>query len=140
LSGFASRWVVAREYPVAAGDLAANGELLDATLERFVLVACAEYLERCRELQARGLTTTVRVGGRTGGEQLHGATGVLVSVRATEVLPDSFVLAVRLRGPDGVVDTTCEVRLEDATGVAVAVDDAIRDELIALEHAAAHVN
>jgi hypothetical protein len=38
------------------------------------------------------------------------------------------------------VDTTCEVRLEDAAGDAVALDDTIRDELIALEHAAAHVN
>ena len=112
--------------------------------QRWVRAACAEYLERCTELgavqEARGLVTIVRVGARADVERLRGATGVLVSVRATEFFPDSFMLAVRVRASDGVIDTTCEVRLEDGAGNAVALDDAIRDELIALEHAAAHVN
>jgi hypothetical protein len=144
LSGFATRWVVAREVAVTAVDLDADGLVTDAALERWIVGACDAYLERCTVLRAMreesDLTTSVRVGKQPGTERLHGAVGVLVSVRATEFFPDWFVVAVRVRGPDGVVDTTCEVRLEDAAGNAVPLTDDVRDELIALEHAAAHVN
>ena len=143
MSGFATRWVVAREFAVAPGDFGPDDGLLDSVIEGWILAACDEYLEHCAALravrEAGGLTTGVRIGARNGMERLRGATDVLVSVRATEFLPDVFRLAVRVRGPDGVVDTTCEVRLEDAAGTPVALDESIRDELIALEHAASHI-
>jgi hypothetical protein len=47
---------------------------------------------------------------------------------------------VRVRYADAVLDKTCEFRLEDSAGIAGALTDEVRDELIALEHAASHIN
>ena len=69
----------------------------------------------------------------------------MVTATATEVLPTSFVVAVRVRprwgDDDHPLDVRCSVRLEDpTTGDAQQIGDQIRDELIALEHAARHYN
>jgi hypothetical protein len=72
---------------------------------------------------------------------------VVVSVGTREVHPASFTVAVRLRAfgrshpdRDVVLNGSCVVRLLDANGDAAPIDDAVRDELIAMEHAARHVN
>ena len=144
MSGFASRWVVARQVPVAAADLDADGLVAGAALEHWIVDACDAYLERCTVLRAfeeqAGLERSLRVGALPDASRLGDATAVLVSSRATEFLPDSLTIAVRVRSADGVVDTTCDLQLQDAAGSAVPLTDEIRDELIALEHAAAHVN
>jgi hypothetical protein len=60
------------------------------------------------------------------------------------VRPTSFTIAVRVRtgGEDDVaVNTSCAVALEDPeAGTARDLGTDVRDELIALEHAAAHFN
>ncbi len=76
---------------------------------------------------------------------LTGASRVVISATATEVFPDSFVVALRIRAlgtdTDTPVNLACTVRLVDpATGEARPIDDAVRAELIALEHAARHFN
>ena len=145
MSGFASRWVVAHEINVAAADLDADGVATDAAVERWIRAACAAYLERCtalRVLQEQG-GFEFSVGHRREHRPHEGARRdrrARERGRATEFLPDSFRIAVRVRSAEGVLDTTCAVRLEDAAGVAVPLTDEIRDELIALEHDAQHVN
>lgn len=144
MSGFASRWVVAQQLPVAAADLGADGLVIAAALERWIVGACDAYLERCSVLRAvqeqARLERKLRIGALPDSARLRGATAVLMSARATEFRPDSFTIAVRVRAADGVLDTTCDLRLEDAAGCAVPLTDEIRDELIALEHAAMHIN
>ena len=86
-----------------------------------------------------------RVGEHAGGRQLGGAPTVVVTATATEVLPEAFVVAVRIRplaaDSDDPLDLACEIRLEDpVTGAAQDIGRDIRDELIALEHGARHYN
>jgi hypothetical protein len=38
------------------------------------------------------------------------------------------------------LNIACEIRLRDATGTPAALGNGVRDELIALEHAARHYN
>jgi acyl-CoA thioesterase FadM len=135
---------VARQLPVAAADLDADGLVTGAALERWIVDACDAYLERCTVLRAfqeqAGLERKLRIGARPDASRLGDATAVLVSSRATEFLPDALTIAVRVRSADGVVDTTCTFQLHDAAGSAAPLTDEIRDELIALEHAASHTN
>ena len=69
---------------------------------------------------------------------------MIVGVGATEIRPTSFTIALRLRptGGDGdaAINAVYEVSLEDPqTGEARELGNDIRDELIALEHAASYV-
>ena len=69
----------------------------------------------------------------------------MITAGVREVWPSSFAMAVRLRpmdgDHDGAVDVTCIVRLVDpATGEPRELGAEVRDELIALEHAAEHYN
>lgn len=68
-----------------------------------------------------------------------------MSASATEVFPTSFVISLRVRATGGesdeLVNASCTVELADpATGAGREIDNGIRDELIALEHAARHFN
>jgi hypothetical protein len=70
---------------------------------------------------------------------------VITTVGVTEVHPKALTIAVRLRPVGSDRETplnhTCEVRLEDPkTGEVALLTDDIRDELIALAHAAEHFN
>jgi hypothetical protein len=70
---------------------------------------------------------------------------VVVSAGATEVRPSSFTVAVRMRsmgddGDGGVLNVACEISLEDQAGDAHEIGAHVRDELIALAHAARHFN
>jgi hypothetical protein len=68
---------------------------------------------------------------------------VFVSASATELWPHAFAISVRLRPLDGAsdrpLDVVCRVALQ-CDGEAVELDNEIRDELIAIEHAAQHYN
>ena len=106
------------------------------------------YLEPCvvfRELQERsGLELRARIHHAPAPERFGTPTAVIVGAGATEIRPTSFTMAFRLRPTDGGGDTAinakCEVTLEDPdTGEACELGNDIRDELIALEHAAPHV-
>jgi hypothetical protein len=144
-----SKWSVVTEHPVGPQDVDADHLMTDEAVDRWTLAAAATYLRQCSTLEDRrsgaglALNTTVRP--RSGTSNLHGATSVAVSATATEVFPRAFVISVRIRPVGGEstdpLDLTCEIRLEDpATGVPQDIDHEIRDELIALEHAARHFN
>lgn len=69
----------------------------------------------------------------------------MVTIGTTEIFATSFVVALRLRpiygDSDDPLDITRVVQLVDPIdGGARAITEAIRDELIALEHAARHFN
>jgi acyl-CoA thioesterase FadM len=148
MSSIMTRWSVLHEHTVAPTDHDAAGDVTDATVARWVDAACADYLAQCRDLQARitrgGLTLAETGDTLPAGAALGRPARVVVSASVTEVFPDSFVVAVRVRPLDGSTEQTFNarrtVRVLDAAGAAQEVDAAIRDELIALEHAAQHFN
>ena len=141
MTEFVSRWAVLQGHAVA-------GEVGDEAVERWVSAACEEYLARCSTLRARAERSGLRLAWRTGepppAAQLGRPTAVVVTASATEVRPASFTIAIRLRPGGGeagrALNAACVVRLEDpASGAAAELGDEVRDELIAIEHAARHV-
>ncbi len=77
-------------------------------------------------------------------ERLGRPTAVMIGAGATEIHPTAFTMAFRLRPVDGdgddAINASYEVSLIDPeTGTAVELGTDVRDELIALEHAAADV-
>jgi acyl-CoA thioesterase FadM len=145
---FASRWVVLREFAVGADDLDSDGGVRAAAVERWMDETRAAYLERCvvlRELQERsGLELRARVHQAPAPERFGQPSEVIVGAGATEIRPTSFTIALRLRptGGDGdaAINAAYEVSLEDPeTGEPCKLGTDVRDELIALEHAASFV-
>ena len=149
MGGFITKWAVRQDHPVTGDDLDADGTVRDGVLERWVAAACSAYLERCPVLQGKrerdGLELRQRARNLPAGGGLGRPESVVVTARATEFRPSSFVVAVRLRPLGGerdlAVDVWWEVQLEDpATGEPRELDSAVRDELISIEHAASHYN
>ena len=148
MSSIVSRWVVREAYPVCAEDLGADGTVSVVAVERWIASVLDVYLERCSALCAaadgsgRVLNFDLSV---LDAVPYGRPTTVVVSAGTTEVYPTSFTMAFRVRtyggADDVVVNATCAVSIRDPdTGEAGEIDDAIRDELIALEHAARHTN
>lgn len=146
---FVSRWPVLEEHPVSAGDLDAGGVVGDDSVARWVAAARSAYLDRCaalrRLLERSGLELAVQTASLPPGASLGRPAAVVVSAGVREVWPSSFAIAVRLRPVGGdrevAVNATCVLRLVDpASGEPRELGDEVRDELIALEHAAEHFN
>lgn len=141
-----TRWSIALEHEVAAPDVDAGDRVRPGAIERWVETGRDAYVDQSRILTARaadGAVALRRAPVKASGAPLARAPRVLVTASATEVLAASFVVAVRLRtlggNEDQVRDFRCEVALTDpATGRPAELEPAIRDELIALEHAARH--
>ncbi|HMG26084.1 MAG TPA: hypothetical protein VKH36_04640 [Acidimicrobiia bacterium] len=148
MTGFVSKWVVRQEHTVRADDVDGDGDVRDVVLARWVDEACAAYLEQCHVLaeaaRQDGLVVRSRVGALPPGAQLGRPSVVAVSAGAREVRASSFTIGVRVRTGgenDVAVNASCVVSLEDAgTGEVGELGTDVRDELIALEHAAAHFN
>lgn len=148
MGGFITKWAVRQDRSVGGDDLDGAGTVRDEVLERWVAAACSAYLERCPVLQGKrerdGLELRQHARDLPAGSGLGSPERVVVTARATEFRPSSFVVAVRLRplgGERDIMDVWCEVRLEDpVTGEPRELDSAVRDELISIEHAAGHYN
>jgi acyl-CoA thioesterase FadM len=149
MSAFLSRWPVLQEHQVTAGDLDAGGVVGDRSVARWVADARSAYCARCaalrRRLEDAGLELEVQSATLPPGASLGRPATVLVTAGVREVWPSAFAIAVRLRPLDGDRDTavnaTCVMRLVDpAAGEPRELGDEVRDELIALEHAAEHFN
>jgi len=130
----ATRWPVVVSATVQAGDTAPDGHLTDAGAARLAGVARAAYLDQCTAVTAAEVTiqsTAAAIRPVTVG------TDVTVSAAVTEIYPDSFVMATRIRpasGDDGAA-VAADVWLRLSSG---QVTTELRDELIALAHAASH--
>ena len=129
-------------------DVGADGDVRDDVMARWVDEACAAYLEQCHVLAEAagrdGLVVRSRLGALPPGAQLGRPSAVAVSASAREVRASSFTIAVRLRAggeDDVVVNASCVVSLENpGTGTTHDLGTDVRDELIALEQAAARFN
>ena len=149
MSGFASRWVVLQRHNLGAGDFDADGFVCAEVVDAWLADARAAYLDKCAVLQA----LRERVGGELQAtvtrpparDRIGRPTAVIVTAGATALYPDAITLAFRIRplggeGDDGI-NAACSVVLVDpATGERCELGDDVRDELIALEHAAEHVS
>jgi hypothetical protein len=142
-----TRWVVAQEHEVTVADRTADGAISRAVIGAWTDAACRAYLDGCPVLEATraqaGLELVLDLAPVT--TSLPPAPRAVVTASATEVLPRAFVLSTRLRtfggDDDQVVNATHQVRLVDpATDEARELGPAIRDELIAHEHSARHLN
>lgn len=142
-------WSVRLDLPVGAGDLASDGSIGDDAVWGWVDRAVHAYLEQCRILQATRardrLEVRVDAAPPERPARLAAAPHVLVTATATEVFPTSFVVAVRVRpvggGDDHPLDVSRSVELLDPeTAQPRELGVEIRDELIALAHAARHYN
>jgi hypothetical protein len=145
---FVSRWVEVREFTVAPADLASGGGVRAEVIDRWLTEARTAYLDHCivlRELRERsGLELRIQFDHPPAPEPFGTPTSVIVGVGATEIHPTSFTMAFRVRAihadGDRTINVTCAISLEDPeTGDACELGHDIRDELIALEHAASHI-
>jgi hypothetical protein len=144
-----TKWVVLEHHDVTADDLGAAGVPRDDVVVRWIESARDAYLDCCPILRdqaaATGCIVHCEIGDVPAGAQFASASSVSVSAGATEFWPDAFTLAVRIRGfgpADGAAcNVDCRVSLVDpATGSSRDLGDDVRDELIALAHAAQHYN
>ena len=148
VSEISTKWSVVQAHTASAEDLDAHGAVLTEVIDRWIDDACRAYLAQCTvldEMRARdALELECRHDAIAPGALAGGPTSVVVSATATEVWPDAFAISVRIRPRDGSserpLNVASEVRLRDATGTPVALGNEVRDELIALEHAARHYN
>jgi acyl-CoA thioesterase FadM len=147
MSGPLSRWSVGLDRTVEPADLDPDGYVTAQTLQTWLEQAADAYLAQCTELHALAAgRRLVRRPGRQPRASLLGRTGeVLVTASATEVRPTEFFISIRVRPFGGEVDlplnVTCRVSIEDVdTGEPVELGKAVRDELIALEHAAEYMS
>ena len=149
MSSFVSKWVVLQRHAVGADDLDAGGGLRDDVVAGWIDAASSAYLQCCPVLHetAKGCGCVLRRETRAipSGAQLGSATEVNVSAGATEIWPTEFAIEVRLRtygsADDVAYSASCMVSMVDpSTGEAHELGDAVRNELIALAHAARHFN
>jgi hypothetical protein len=149
MSGFVSRWVVRQQHRVDGEAVTADGTVRADAVTRWVADACDAYLAQCgvlAEMITRSeLTVRKRTGGLPNGAFFGRPTTVVVSAGVTEWYPTSFTIAVRVRTygqhDDVVANVRSVITVEDpTTGEACELGDAVRDELISLEHTARHTN
>jgi acyl-CoA thioesterase FadM len=149
MSGIITKWVVLQSHDVVSGDLDATGVVRDDVVVRWIEAARDAYLDCCSTLRetsgVSGRTVRCDLGAVPAGAQFEGAASVSVSAGATEVWPDAFTLAIRIRGfgpaDDFFCDLMCRVSLVDQeTREPCELGNDVRDELIALAHAAQHYN
>ena len=149
MSGLMTRWSIGLDRQVGPGDLDPDGFVTAETLGGWLAEAVDAYLAQCSTLHDRssraGLNLVRRPGRQPRASLLGRPTEVLVTASATEVRPTEFFVSVRVRpygsDIDLPVNVTCRVSIEDArSGEAVELGAAVRDELIAIEHAAEYMS
>jgi hypothetical protein len=140
MSGILSRWVVLQEHTVAPSDVDDAGAFRAEVVAGWLDAARAAYLERCPLLGDLGKDADwdVRTVGPAPIEPSDGA-GVAVSATAAEIQPTIITLSLRVRIFDRAVNARSTIRLLK-NGEVVELGKGVRDELIALEHAAEEYN
>ncbi len=146
MSGVMTRWSIGLDRQVGPGDLDPDGYVTAPTLGEWLADAVEAYLAQCQELHrlAAGYNLVRRPGRQPRASLLGRPAEVLVTASATEVRPTEFFVSVRVRPYGGDIDlplnVTCRVSIEDHAGVPIELGTAVRDELIALEHAAEYMS
>jgi acyl-CoA thioesterase FadM len=149
MSSFVSKWVVLQRHAVGADDLDAAGAIRNDVVSRWIDDARLAYLECCPVLhetaEQAGCVVRSEVRSVPPGAELGAPASINVSAGATEIWPTEFAVEVRLRtlgsADDVACSASCTVSIVDPrSGDARELGDAVRDELIALAHAAQHFN
>jgi hypothetical protein len=144
-----TKWVVLESHDVMTDDRDDAGGLRDDVVVLWIESVRDAFLDCCPVLRDKAAATRCVVRSDLAdvpaGAAFSGATSVSVSAGATEFWPDAFTLAVRIRGygaaDEPVCNVDCRMSLVDAaSGEPIELGDGVRDELIALAHAAQHYN
>jgi hypothetical protein len=145
----ATRWPVRAQFDVAPEHLDETGTLRNDVVTPWIDEVCRAYFERCPRVQTAVACDGVELrcdpvripAGALGGHP----EAVAISVGASEFRPDSFTLAVRIRPGGGDDDRPVNIArdvsiVDTSTGAPQPLGNDIRDELIALAHAAQYFN
>jgi methionine aminopeptidase len=130
-SAMVSKWPVLLFLPVASGDRDEEGRLTEAACERMFAAGRAEYFAECRTIDGDAVEI---VGAPAPRRTAPVGDEVSISVNVAELFPDRFTMTARIRpaAGDGIAaDAVCTVSAGEVTV-------AVRDELIAMAHAAPH--
>ena len=128
-----SKWPVLLFLPVHAGDVDRDGSLTDEACARFFAAGRDAYFALSTTVDADQATVVETSPPRRSGPVDPGGQ-VSISVSVTELFPDRFVMAARVRPEVGdavAADLRCVVSAGEVT-------TAMRDDLIAIAHAASH--
>ena len=155
LQNFADAWAIGggaaarlrvRIAAVASDELDADGAVRADVVARCIDDACRAYLAQCPVLEETRAHDDLEL--RIDRDPVQDAalpgspTSLVVTATATEIWPDAYAISVRIRPIDGPserpVNVNCTVRLMQADAAPAELGNAVRDELIALEHAARH--
>ena len=147
MAGFMSRWVVGLDRQVTDADRDEQGYVSATVLGGWLTEAVDAYLAQCTALHERaaGRNLMRRPGRQPRSGLLGRPAEVLVTASATEVRPTEFMVSVRVRPYGGdedlPINIVWRVSIEDSeTGEPIELGNAVRDELIALEHAAEYMS
>ena len=135
MSSIVSRWPVLVTSSIAGDDLDAGGHLVQATVRRLgdaVVVALVDASPLLAAAEHTFAPTSAQLNG-----SFSGPGPVTVSAGPSEIYPSSFTVNLRIRPADGSGATVDAVWMVDVPG---GVARALRDELIALNHAAEHAH
>jgi len=134
MSDIVSRWPVRLTLPLERDDRDGDDRLTEAAVERVFAIAADAYFDRCDTVGAGRVVIAERVtvvGVPVAGDQ------VTISVGVIEIYPDEFTMEARVRPAEGEgVAARAKYRYKVDGGVG----EPMRDEFIALAHAARYTN
>jgi hypothetical protein len=131
MSSIVSRWPVSMRASLVVTDVDNDGRVTIEAVERIFAEARAAYFADSQMVD--GSTVAATLTSLRQSEPFDAvASPVTIAIGVTEIFPDSFTMALRARchNKPGAVDARATVT------VGGPVTDAMRDELIAREHAA----
>jgi hypothetical protein len=135
MSAMVSRWPVLLVLPIGTDDLDGDGLLTDAACDRLFAAGRTAYFELSKTIDAADVTV-LETSPLRRSTPMQGSDEVSISVSVTELFPDSFVMAARVRPATGdtvAADLRCTVSAGEVT-------PEVRDDLIAIAHAASHMH
>jgi methionine aminopeptidase len=130
-SAMVSKWPVLLFLPVGSEDREADGRLTEEACGRLFAAGRAEYFAACATIDGDAVTVVEAPASR---RTAPVGDEVSISVNVAELFPDRFTMTARIRPSEGdgiAADAVCTVSAGELT-----VE--VRDELIAMAHAAPH--
>ena len=135
MSEILSRWPVVVSLPVGADDRDGDGMLTEDAVGRLFAQARTAYFDECRTVDAADVV--LRATQVIPGDVAVGDAGVTVSVSIVEVFDDRFTMEARFRPANG---PGIAAMARSSMSPGGEVSKAMRDEFIALAHAARHMH
>jgi acyl-CoA thioesterase FadM len=149
MGGLMTKWSIGLDRQVEPGDRDGEGYVSAETLGTWLTDAVDAYLGQCaalhRQASAPGRNLVRRPSRQPRASLIGRPDEVFITASATELRRTEFFISVRVRpygnNVDLPVNITCRVSIEDArTGEPFELDQAVRDELAAIEQAAEYMS